>query len=135
MKTQTSLPFGEGNGEKELEHEEPEAVMVYEEEFARLEQFVERLIVSYNELKAENSSLQERLAETEQQNRQNKDLVNNLQNDRALMLERVTHLISKVDEWEKSHTSAEDTQDILSKKKTRSKAVATSDQTFSLPGE
>lgn len=109
--------------------------MVYEEEFSRLEQLVERLIVSYNDLKAENRSLRERLAETEQQNLQNKDLVNNLQNDRAVMLERVTHLISKVDEWEKSHNSAEDTQDVLNKKKTRGKAPATSDQTFSLAGE
>jgi regulator of replication initiation timing len=132
MKMQASLPFGERNGEQDFAHKEPEPVMVYEEEFGRLEQFVEKLIDSYNELKAENGSLRQQLAETEQQNLQNKDLVSNLQNDRTIMHKRVTHLIGKIDEWEKSHHPADDAQEILPDKKTGSKTAVTTDPTFSL---
>ena len=135
MKTQASLPFGEGNGEKGLELKEPEAVMVYEKEFGRLEQFVEKLITSYNDLKAENSNLRQQLAEREQQIQQNKDLVTSLQNDRTIMHERITQLIIKIDEWEKSHSAAENSRDTLSKKKTGSKTAVPPDSTFSLAVE
>ena len=135
MKTQASLPFGGGNGNKGLEQKEPEAVMVYEKEFGRLEQFVEKLIKSYNDLKAENSGLRQQLAETEQQNQQNKDLVTSLQNDRTIMHERVTQLINKIDEWEKSHNAAADSQDNLSRKKTGGKKAMPSGSTFSLAVE
>jgi regulator of replication initiation timing len=132
MKTQASLPFGERIAEKDFAQREKEAVMAHEEEFGRLEQFVEKLINSYNELKAENSSLRQRLAETEQQNLQNKDLVTNLQNDRTVMHERVTHLIGRIDEWEKSHHIADETQDIVPAKKTGRKDPVGSGSTFSL---
>jgi peptidoglycan hydrolase CwlO-like protein len=135
MKTQASLPFGERNGEKGLEQKEPEAVMVYEEEFNRLEEFVEKLITSYNDLKAENSRLRQQLAEMEQQNQQNKDLATSLQKDRTIMHERISQLIIKIDEWEKSHSAAEDSRDTLSKKKTGSKTAAKADPTFSLAVE
>jgi len=135
MKMQASLPFVERNGGKGIKQKEPEAVMVYEEEFGKLEQFVEKLINSYNDLKTENNSLRQQLAEMEQQIQQNKDLVTSLQNDRTIMHERITQLIIKIDEWEKSHSAAADSHNILSKKKTSSKTAVPSDPTFSLAVE
>ena len=135
MKTQTSLPFGERDDSKGFEQKEPETVMMYEENLGRLEQFVEKLIDSYNDLKAENSTLRQQLAEAEQQNLRNKDLVTNLQNERTIMHERVTRLITKIDEWEKSLSAAKDPKDVLKKKETVSKSSDMSDPTFSLAAE
>lgn len=109
--------------------------MVHEEELGKLEQSVERLIDNYNELKAENSSLKERLEKIEQQKMQNQELVDTLQNDRTVMHERVTGMISKIEEWEKSLDSAEDSTDSADDGTTGNNAAATSDQTFSLAAE
>jgi regulator of replication initiation timing len=136
MKMQASLPFGERNDDQSLvQKKEPAAVMVHEEELGKLEQFVERLIDNYNELKAENSSLKERLEKIEQQNMQKQELVNTLQNDRTVMHERVTGMISKIEDWEKSLDPAEDSTDIADDGTTGNKAAATTDQTFSLAAE
>lgn len=109
--------------------------MVHEEELGKLEQSVERLIDNYNELKAENSSLKERLEKIELQKMQNQELVDTLQNDRTAMHERVTGMISKIEEWEKSLDSAEDSTDSADDATTGNNAAATSDQTFSLAAE
>jgi len=109
--------------------------MVHEEELGKLEQFVERLIDNYNELKAENSSLKERLEKIEQQNMLNQELVNTLQNDRTVMHERVTGMISKIEDWEKSLDPAEDSTDLADDGTTGNKDAVTTDQTFSLAAE
>ncbi len=109
--------------------------MVHEEELGRLEQFVERLIDNYNGLKAENSNLKERLEKIEQQDMQNQELLNTLQNDRTVMHERVTGMISKIEDWEKSLDPAEDSTELADDGTTGNKDDATSDQTFSLAAE
>ena len=109
--------------------------MVHEEELGKLEQSVERLIDNYNELKAENSRLKEQLEKTEQQKMQNQELVDTLQNDRTVMHERVTGMISKIEEWEKSLDPTEDSTDSADDGTTGNNAAATSDPTFSLAAE
>ena len=136
MKMQASLPFVERNDDQSLaQKKEPAADMVHEEELGKLEQFVERLIDNYNELKAENSSLKERLEKIEQQKMQNQELVDTLQNDRTVMHERVTGMISKIEAWEKSLDPAEDLTDLADDGTTGNNTAATSDQTFSLAAE
>lgn len=109
--------------------------MVHEDELGKLEQFVERLIDNYNELKTENSSLKERLEKIEQQNVQNQELVNTLQNDRTVMHERVTGMISRIEDWEKTLDPADDTTGLADDGTTGNKNAADSDQTFSLAAE
>ena len=109
--------------------------MVHEDELGKLEQFVERLIDNYNELKTENSSLKERLEKIEQQNMQNQELVNTLQSDRTVMHERVTGMISRIEDWEKSLDTADDATDLTDDGTTGNKNAADSDQTFSLAAE
>ena len=109
--------------------------MVHEDELGKLEQFVERLIDNYNELKTENGSLKERLEKIEQQNAQNQELVNTLQNDRTVMHERVTGMISRIEDWEKSLDLADDATGLADDGTTGNKNAADSDQTFSLAAE
>jgi regulator of replication initiation timing len=136
MKMQASLPFGERNDELSLvQKKEPAAVMVHEDELGKLEQFVERLIDNYNELKTENSSLKERLDKIEQRNAQNQELVNTLQNDRTVMHDRVTGMISRIEDWEKSLDLADDATSLADDGTTGNKNAADSDQTFSLAAE
>ena len=109
--------------------------MVHEDELGKLEQFVERLIDNYNELKTENSSLKERLDKIEQRNAQNQELVNTLQNDRTVMHDRVTGMISRIEDWEKSLDLADDATSLADDGTTGNKNAADSDQTFSLAAE
>jgi chromosome segregation ATPase len=136
MKMQASLPFVERkNDQISAQKKEPAAVMVHEEELIKLEQSVERLIDNYNELKTENSRLKQRLEKIEQQKLQNQELVDTLQNERTEMHERVTGMISKIDEWEKSLDPAEDSTDSADDGTTGNNADVSSDQTFSLAVE
>ncbi|KPK29230.1 MAG: hypothetical protein AMK70_16265 [Nitrospira bacterium SG8_35_1] len=74
--------------------------MEYNEDFARLEQFVERLIDSYNQLKNVNSDINALLLEKEQEIVDLQEKVKDLQDDRNVMLNRVSGLIERIDEWE-----------------------------------
>lgn len=75
--------------------------MEYNEDFARLEQFVERLIDSYNQLKNENSEINEQLLAKEQEVGDLQETIKNLQDDRGVMHNRISGLIARIDEWEK----------------------------------
>ena len=136
MKMQASLPFGERNDENGLdEKKEPAADMVHEEELGRLEQFVERLIENYNEMKAENISLKKRLEQIEQQNVENQELVSTLQNDRTVMHERVSGMINRIEDWEKALDTVEEATDSAEKSTSGNESATASDQTFSLAAD
>jgi len=75
--------------------------MEYHEDFARLEQFVEKLIDSYNQLKNDNSEINALLLAKEQEVLDLQEKVKDLQDDRNVMLNRVSGLIGRIDEWEK----------------------------------
>lgn len=72
------------------------------EDLARLEQFVEKLIQSHNQLKSENSDLNAQLYAKQQEITELQTLIKNLQEDRSVMHNRVTGLIDRIDEWEKA---------------------------------
>ena len=72
------------------------------EDLARLEQFVEKLIDSHNQLKNENQKINEQLQAKQQEISELQEIVKNLQEDRTVMHNRVTGLIDRIDEWEKN---------------------------------
>ena len=72
------------------------------ENLARLEQFVEKLIDSHNKLKDENSEIYEQLQAKQQEISELQETLKNLREDRNLMLNRVTGLIDRIDDWEKN---------------------------------
>ena len=76
--------------------------MEQNEDLARLEQFVEKLIDSHNQLKNENSGINAQLQAKQQEIAELQETIKNLQQDRSVMHNRVTGLIGRIDEWEKS---------------------------------
>jgi predicted nuclease with TOPRIM domain len=76
--------------------------MKHNEDLARLEQFVEKLLDSHNQLKNENSELNAQLQAKQLENSELQEMVKNLQEDRTVMHDRVSGLIDRIDEWEKN---------------------------------
>lgn len=76
--------------------------MEHNEDLARLEQFVEKLIDSHNQLKNENSEIQAQLQAKEQEINELQEAINNLQEDRSVMHTRVSGLLGRIDDWEKN---------------------------------
>ena len=78
------------------------AKMEHNEDMARLEQFVEKLIDSHNQLKNENSEISFLLQAKQQEIADLQEKIKNLQEDRSVMHNRVGGLIDRIDEWEKT---------------------------------
>jgi len=76
--------------------------MEHNEDFARLEQFVEKLLDSHNQLKNEKNEMLAQLQAKQDEITELREMINNLQEDRNVMHDRVTGLIDRIDEWEKS---------------------------------
>ena len=76
--------------------------MEHGEDLGRLEQFVERLLASHNQLKNENHEIKTLLQQKEQEIAELKETSKGLQEDRSVMHDRVTGLIGRIDEWEKA---------------------------------
>jgi len=81
--------------------------MEHNEDLARLEQFVEKLIISHNQLKNENSEINGQLQAKQQEITELQDMIKDLQEDRSVMHNRVTGLIDRIDEWEKAFEQEE----------------------------
>jgi len=77
------------------------------EDLGRLEQFVERLLASHNQLKNENHAIKTLLQQKDQEIAELKETGKGLQEDRSVMHDRVTGLIDRIDEWEKALDNSE----------------------------
>ena len=75
--------------------------MEHNDDLTRLEQFVEKLIESHNQLKNKNSEMLSQLHQKEQEIVDLQDKVKTLQEDRGVMHNQVTGLIDRISEWEK----------------------------------
>ena len=75
--------------------------MEQNEDLARLEQFVEKLLASHNQLKKEKNEMIAQLQEKQQEIAELHETVKNLQDDRSVMHNQVTGLIDRIGEWEK----------------------------------
>ena len=76
--------------------------MEQNQDLARLEQFVEKLIDSHNQLKNESSEINAQLQAKQQEIAELQEMIKNLQEDRSVMHNRVTGLIDRIDVWEKA---------------------------------
>ncbi len=71
------------------------------EDLARLEQFVDKLIGSHNQLKKEKDEMMAQMQEKQQEIAELQEMVKSLQEDRSVMHNQVTGLIDRIGEWEK----------------------------------
>jgi chromosome segregation ATPase len=94
-----------------VKQKESLAKMEHDEDLARLEQFVEKLIDSHNQLKNENSEINVLLQAKQQEIDELQEVIKSLQEDRSVMHNRVGGLIERIDEWEKSFEQVEPGQD------------------------
>ena len=69
-------------------------------ELARLEQFVDKLLVKYNELKAEYHAVKATLQERDNECADLKDQIGDLTSERTHVGERVAGLIGRIEQWE-----------------------------------
>jgi predicted nuclease with TOPRIM domain len=75
--------------------------MEQNEDLARLEKFVERLVESHNHLKNEKNELLTHMHEKELEIAELQEKIKDLQTERSTVHNRVTGLIDRIDEWEK----------------------------------
>ena len=85
--------------------------MEHNENLERLEQFVEKLVTSHNQLKKEKSEIMAQLQEKQQEIAELQETVKCLQEDKTVVHSQVTGLIDRIDEWEKMLASEESGQD------------------------
>jgi len=69
-------------------------------ELARLEQFVDKLLTKYRELKEEYHALQATLQEREGECAELKENLADLSSERTVVGERVAGLIGRIEQWE-----------------------------------
>jgi len=69
-------------------------------ELAKLEQFVDKLLTKYHELKEEFHALQSTLQERDAECVDLKDRLSELSNEKAIVGERVSGLIGRIEQWE-----------------------------------
>ncbi len=86
--------------------------MEQNEDLARLEQFVDKLIGSHDQLKNENSEINAQLQAKQQEIDELREQIKKLQEDRSIMHNRVIGLIDRIDEWEKAFGDDEPVKNI-----------------------
>ena len=74
--------------------------MEYDSEIKRLEDFVERLLKGYGQLKSEISDLEQKLQEQEIENEQLKHQMGTMESERGDLGNRVGRLIDRIEAWE-----------------------------------
>ena len=79
-------------------------------ELVKLEQFVDKLLTKYHELKDNFHSLQATLRERDSEIADLKDQIAELSNERAHVGERVAGLIDRIEEWESEEEMSGDSQ-------------------------
>jgi len=71
-----------------------------DKELIRLEQYIERLLSGYAELKKEKQNIETRFVELQTENEKYKQELDSLDSDRGLMRDRVNSLIGQIEQWE-----------------------------------
>lgn len=69
-------------------------------ELVRLEEFVDKLLTKYNELKAEHLALRDILTERNAECADLKNTISNLSNERSEVGSRVAGLVDRIEQWE-----------------------------------
>jgi len=72
------------------------------ESLARLEEAIDKLLTTLQEMKKEKSQLEAKLEEKDQEAFELKQQLDTLQSERSRIHQRVSGLINSIDKWEKS---------------------------------
>jgi peptidoglycan hydrolase CwlO-like protein len=83
-----------------------EKKMSHQEDFAKLEAIVERLLQTVDELRRQNSELQGALSDKEGELRVMREEAGSLHEERKDILSRVTKLVDSIESWENEQRSA-----------------------------
>ena len=75
-------------------------------ELVRLEEFVDKLLVKYNQLKSDYFTLQETLRERDAECADLKNTVANLSSERTEVGSRVAGLLDRIEQWESEQHAA-----------------------------
>ncbi len=82
--------------------------MGQDSELRRLEQFVEKLLVRFSELRAEQARLLKELAEREQQIVELRANISSKEIERSEISQRVNRIVEQIEEWEMGLDEAEE---------------------------
>ena len=74
-------------------------------ELVRLEGFVDKLLMKYNQLKKDFHALQETLSERDSECAELKATISDLRSERTEVGSRVTNLLDRIEQWESEHVS------------------------------
>lgn len=74
--------------------------MASDKELIRLEQYIERLLAGYSELKKEKQNIEQRLVEIQAENDKYKKELDSLDSERGVVRDRVNSLIGQIEQWE-----------------------------------
>ena len=74
--------------------------MASDKELIRLEQYIERLLAGYSELKKEKQNIEQRLVEIQAENDKYKKELDSLDSERGAVRDRVNSLIGQIEQWE-----------------------------------
>lgn len=77
-------------------------------ELVRLEEFVDKLLAKYNQLKTDYHALQDTLRERDTECAELKNNIFNLSTERAEVGNRVSGLIGRIEQWENEHAATAD---------------------------
>jgi len=83
-----------------------EKKMSHQEDFAKLETIVERLLQTVEELRLRNGELQSALSDKENELRIMREEAGSLHEERKDILSRVTKLVDTIESWENEQRSA-----------------------------
>ncbi len=75
-------------------------------ELVRLEEFVDKLLAKYNQLKTDYHALQDTLRERDAECAELKNNIFNLSTERTEVGNRVTGLIGRIEQWENEHAAS-----------------------------
>lgn len=80
--------------------------MSQDNELRRLEQFVERLLVRFSELRTEKARLQQELHEREMQVEDLRNTLSSKEMERSEISQRVNKIVAQIEEWESGFAEA-----------------------------
>jgi predicted nuclease with TOPRIM domain len=103
--------------------------MIETEDLGRLESVVEKLLTDFNNLKKENSELEELLEQQQGEINKLQATLDEVQSDRTQVQQRVSGILNSIEQWEKSQTPEQPTDD--SEERTEGKPES-SPQLFSM---
>lgn len=114
-----------------VKHKGVKRIMESNEDLVRLADVVESLLAKFNRLKEEKNELERTLQQREEEIRDLNDTLATLQNEKADVYQRVSSILTSIDEWEKGQGSEAGTTETADAQETSTESTP---QLFSMEG-